>query len=108
MDTVPLEKRLTLAAKRLLSILLSRFRLLFGKLVQLVLHDQLGDLSRRTQRLGSASVESVNYLGGELASVNERLAKIEADLAALRASIEGSGGETAGDAEDVATPQRSN
>jgi hypothetical protein len=108
MDTVPLEKRITLAAKRLAAILLSRFRLLFGKVVQLVLHDQLGDLSRQTQRLGSASVESVNYLGGELASLDERLEKIEADIAALRELIERSGGEPAGDAEDVAASQRSN
>ena len=53
-------------------------------------------------------VFKVNYLGGELASLNERLAKIEGDLAALRTSIEGSAGEPAGEAEDVATPQRSN
>jgi hypothetical protein len=111
MDTVPLEKRLTLAAKRLLSILLARVRLLVGKLLQLVLHDQLGDLSRQTQRLGSASVESVNYVGGELASVSERLAKIEADVAALRKLIEqqsSSGpGESIGDPDDVATGPRS-
>jgi hypothetical protein len=111
MDTVPIEKRIALAAKRLISILLSRLRLMFGKLLQLVLHDQLGDLSRQTQRLGSASVESVNYLGGELGSLNERLTKIEQELAALRALIEESRNASSeslvGDADDVPTGPRS-
>jgi hypothetical protein len=111
MDTIPVEKRIALAVKRLASILASRLRLMLGKVLQLVLHDQLGDLSRQTQRLGSASVESVNYVGGELASVSERLSKIEAELAALRELIErspeGSGSSPVGDAEDVPTGPRS-
>lgn len=111
MDTIPVEKRIALAVKRLASILASRLRLMLGKVLQLVLHDQLGDLSRQTQRLGSASVESVNYVGGELASVSERLSKIEAELAALRELIErspeGSDSSPVGDAEDVPTGPRS-
>jgi hypothetical protein len=111
MDTIPIEKRIALAAKRLASILTSRLRLLFGKVVQLVLHDQLGDLSRQTQRLGSASVESVNYVGGELAAVSERLTKIENELAALREAIEGGPGAAAespaSEADDVPSGARS-
>jgi hypothetical protein len=111
MDTIPIEKRIALAARRLFSILVSRIRLIFGKLLQLVLHDQLGDLSRQTQRLGSASVESVNYVGGELSAIDERLTKIEQELASLRVLIdrsgEGSGEPLVGDADDVATGPRS-
>jgi hypothetical protein len=111
MDTIPIEKRIALAAKRLISILVSRLRLMFGKLLQLVLHDQLGDLSRQTQRLGSASVESVNYVGGELSAIDERLKRIEQELAELRALIDrpgsGSGESLVDDADDVATGPRS-
>ena len=111
MDTIPIEKRIALAAKRMISILVSRLRLMFGKLLQLVLHDQLGDLSRQTQRLGSASVESVNYVGGELSSIDERLTKIEQELAALRELIDRNNDTSSeslvGDADDVATGPRS-
>ena len=80
--------RAALAVRRLLSILVSRLRRAFGGLVVLVLHDQLGDLSRQTQRLGSASVESVTYLGSELKALDERLSTIEHELAAIRAALE--------------------
>ena len=84
METNTPVRRVSLAVKRLLSILISRMRRAFGSLLQLTLHDQLGDLSRKTERLGSASVESVTYLGNELRAFDERLARIEAELAALR------------------------
>jgi hypothetical protein len=84
-------RRAVLAVRRLLAILVSRLRRAFGGLAHLVLHDQLGDLSRQTQRLGSASVESLNYLGGELEALDERLSAIEQELAAIRALLERSG-----------------
>ena len=56
----------------------------------LLLHGQLRDLNRQTQRLGAASVESMTYVGGELQALDERLSRIEEDLAALRAALEGS------------------
>jgi hypothetical protein len=93
MDNLPLQQRAILALKRQLSIVVSRLRRLVGSLLQLVVHDQLGDISRQTQRLGSASVESVTYLGGELRALDDRLSKIEAELATLRGLIERSGGE---------------
>jgi hypothetical protein len=81
-------RRAVLAAKRLLSILVSRARRAFGGILQITLHDQLGDLSRQTQRLGSASVESLSYLGSELRALDERLSRIEEELAALRALLD--------------------
>ncbi|HEX6586566.1 MAG TPA: hypothetical protein VF052_07415 [Solirubrobacterales bacterium] len=109
MDTVPIEKRIALAIKRLLSVLVSRLRLLLGKVLHLALHDQLGEISRQTQRLGSASVESVNYLGSELLAMNERLAKIEEQLAAVREQLEASRSSESvvEEGEDVASGPRS-
>jgi len=88
MDTLSLEKRAILAIKRLLSILAARARRVLGSLFQLATHDQLGDLQRQTQRLGSASVESITYLGSELRSLDERLSRIEDELAALRGLLD--------------------
>jgi hypothetical protein len=62
-----------------------------GSLFQIVFHDQIGDLRRQTQRLGSASVESATYLGSEVRSLEQRLAAIERDLAALRELLEREG-----------------
>ena len=58
-DMTPV-RRVSLAFKRLASIAISRMRRAVGGLLQLVVHDQLGDLSERTERLGSASVEAVS------------------------------------------------
>src|SRR2546421_9470522 len=76
-------RRISLAAKRLTSRLISLMRKAFSRLLQLTLHDQIGELSRQTQRLGSASVESVAYLGDELRPLDERLSRIEEQLATL-------------------------
>jgi hypothetical protein len=106
-STTPL-RRVSLALKRLASILVSRARRAFGSLLQLVLHDQLGDLSRQTQRLSSASVESVAYLGGELRAMDERLSRIEGELAELRKLIGPSvDAQVAQDADEVASAPRS-
>lgn len=91
MDTISPEKRAILALKRMLTILVARVRRVLGSLFQIVLNDQLGDLSRQTKRLGSASVESVTYVGGELRAMDERLSRIEQELAALRELLERSG-----------------
>jgi hypothetical protein len=81
-------RRAVLAVTRLAAILVSRLRKAFGGLLALVLHGQLRDLSRQTQRLGAASVESMTYVGGELQALDERLSRIEEELAALRAALE--------------------
>src|SRR5262245_29340151 len=82
------ENRLVMTAKRFLSIVASRLKRLLGGVLQLTLHDQLGDISRQTQRLGSASVESSSYLANELRALDERLSRIEAELESLRAAVE--------------------
>ena len=82
------ENRLVMTAKRFLSIVASRLKRLLGGVLQLTLHDQLGDISRQTQRLGSASVESSTYLANELRALDERLSRIEAELESLRAAVE--------------------
>jgi hypothetical protein len=99
-------RRAVLALKRLFAILTSRLRRAFGGFVTLVLHDQIGDLSRQTERLGSATVESVTYVGGELKALEERLTAIEDELAAIRALLERSAresGETLEAPEEVAS-----
>jgi hypothetical protein len=101
METVTPAKRVLLAIRRIVSIAVSRIRRLTGSLFGLVLNDQLGDLSRQTQRLGSASVESVTYVGTELRALDERLKAIEHELAALRGLIESQG---AGDGDSLERP----
>jgi hypothetical protein len=81
-----------LTVRRLLATFVSRLRRAFGSILTLLLHGQLRDLNRQTQRLGAASVESMTYVGGELQALDERLSRIEEELAALRETLEGSGG----------------
>lgn len=75
------------AIRRAFTTLLSRLRRIAAGFVQLVLRNQISDLNKQTQRLGSASVESLTYLGGELHALNERMARIESELAALREAL---------------------
>ena len=56
--------------------------------MHLVVHDQLADIRNQTERLGSASVESITYVGGELNRLDERLTRIEEQLAALREIVD--------------------
>jgi hypothetical protein len=76
-----------------------------GSLFQIIFHDQIGDLRRQTQRLGSASVESATYLGSEVRALDERLAKIERELAALRELIEREGADAGSDSSDLPARQ---
>ena len=106
-DMTPV-RRVSLAFKRLASIAISRMRRAVGGLLQLVVHDQLGDLSERTERLGSASVEAVTYLGDELRAFDERLSRIESELAALRELLDqpGSPAEQVEHSDQVTSGQR--
>lgn len=79
------------ALTRVLARVLSALRRVAGSLFQIVFHDQLGDLRRQTQRLGSASVESSTYLGSEVRALDQRLAAIERELGELRALLEQQG-----------------
>jgi uncharacterized coiled-coil DUF342 family protein len=89
-ETTPV-RRAVLAVRRLLATVVSRLRRAFGGLLTLLLHGQLRDLNRQTQRLGAASVESITYVGGELQVLDERLSRIEKELAAVRVALEESG-----------------
>ena len=89
-ETTPAQRAI-LVVRRLLATFVSRVRRAFGGVLTLILHGQLRDLNRQTQRLGAASVESITYVGGELQALDERLSRIEKELAAVRAALEGSG-----------------
>ena len=89
-ETTPAQRAI-LVVRRLLATFVSRVRRAFGGVLTLILHGQLRDLNRQTQRLGAASVESITYVGGELQALDERLSRIEEELAAVRAALEGSG-----------------
>lgn len=84
MDKYNEEQRDGSALRRMLSTFLSRLRRLVGTLVQFAQRDQLHELEEQTRRLGSASVEASVYTHGELKAIEERLARIERELAALR------------------------
>ena len=102
MDTPPPDKRAVSALQRALATLLGGVRRVLGSIFQLVFRDQLGNISRQTERLGSASVESVTYLGSEVRSLDQRLEAIEKELAALRALLERQEHASAEDSEEVA------
>jgi hypothetical protein len=77
-------KRALLSAGNLISKLLHYLRRLAGTFVQFAQRDQFLELSDQTRRLGAASVESSTYVNGELQALDERLSRIEEELAALR------------------------
>jgi hypothetical protein len=82
------DNRPTLALRRGIVAILGGIRRVLAGVFQVVFKDRLSDISEKTDRLGSASVESVTYLGGEVRSLDQRLAKIESELAALRELLE--------------------
>jgi hypothetical protein len=74
-------KRAVLNLRRLLAILVSQVQRVLGVLLQIAQRDQLKELTDQTHRLSSASVESITHLGGELRALDERLSRIEQELA---------------------------
>jgi len=103
-------RRVSVSLKQLLALLISGLRRVVGGLFQLLARDQLSDLSRQAQRLGSASVESVTYLGNELRALDERLARIEEELAELRKAMgqPGSSSSETAPADEMTSGHRSN
>jgi hypothetical protein len=81
-------KRALAAAKRLILVLLARVRRALGILMQRAQRDQLYELSHQTRGLASASVEAVTHVGGELHALDERLSRVEKQLAELRELLE--------------------
>jgi hypothetical protein len=88
-ETSSQDKRVTLALRRGFAAILGALRRVLASIFQIVFNDRLRDISQKTDRLGSASVESVTYLGSEVRALDQRLAKIERELAALRELLEG-------------------
>jgi predicted nuclease with TOPRIM domain len=76
------------ALQRALVGVLSALRRMLGTINQVVYRDRLRDIDQQTERLGSASVEAVTHLGGEVRALDQRLAAIERELAALRELLE--------------------
>ena len=88
MDSSSPQNRVTLALRRGVVAILGALRRVLASIFQVVFNDRLRDISQKTDRLGSASVESVTHLGSEVRGLDQRLAKIERDLAALRELLE--------------------
>jgi hypothetical protein len=93
--TSPSDNGPSLALRRGVAAILGVVRRVLASIFQVVFNDRLRDISQKTDRLGAASVESVTYLGGEVRALDQRLAKIEAELAALRELLESREGEAA-------------
>jgi uncharacterized membrane protein YccC len=68
--------------------LLTAIRRILGSVYQVIFRDRLKHIDQQTERLGSASVEAVTHLGGEVRALDQRLAAIEQELAALRELLE--------------------
>jgi len=104
-DTSSPQNRSTLALRRAIAAIFAAVRRVLASIFQVVFNDRLRDISQKTDRLGSASVESVTYLGSEVRALDARLAKIERELAALRELLE-SRGNAAESSEDPAKISR--
>jgi hypothetical protein len=102
--------RISVAIKHAVAIGVALVRRAFGTVMHIAVHDQLADIRNQTERLGSASVESITYVGGELNRLDERLNRIEAELAALREAVDRGSPSPAEDSEpagEVASGQHS-
>jgi hypothetical protein len=82
------DKRVAPALRRSVAAILGAIRRVLASVFQVVFHDRLRDLNQKTDRLGSASVESVTYLGGEVRALEARLDRIERELTAIRELLE--------------------
>ncbi len=63
-------------------------RRVLGLLYSILLRDSITRLRVETEQLGSAAVESTAYVGAELRRVEERLERLEDELAAVRELLE--------------------
>ena len=88
MDTEPSDKRAVFVLQRALVSVLAAVRRVLGSAYQLIFRDRLRHIDEQTERLGSASVESVTHLGSEVRALDQRLAAIERELTALRELLE--------------------
>jgi hypothetical protein len=63
-------------------------RRVLGLAYSVLMRDTLTSLRVETEQLSSAAVESNAYVGAELRSLEERLARVEEELAAVRQLLE--------------------
>jgi hypothetical protein len=84
MDSKPPANSGVSAILRLPRAILTAIRRGLGRLFQVFFRDDIKELNRQAERLGSASVESATYLGVELQALDQRLARIESEIASLR------------------------
>jgi hypothetical protein len=87
-ETSSPDKRVASGLRRGLAAILAAVRRVLASIFQIVFNDRLRDISQKTDRIGSASVESVTYLGSEVRALDQRLAKIERELAVVRELLE--------------------
>jgi hypothetical protein len=87
MDSVSPVNRPLSAPRRASAAIFAALRHALGRVFQVFFRDQLRDLNRQTERLGSASVESATYLGRELQALDQRLSRIEHEVASLREAV---------------------
>lgn len=88
MDNSSANNRVSLALRRGVVAILAAIRRVLASIFQVVFKDRLRDIDEKTDRLGSASVESVTHLGGEVRALDQRLARIERELASVRELLE--------------------
>ena len=88
MDNESSNKGAVSVLQRTLVGVLSALRRALASVYQVVFRDRLREIDRQTERLGSASVEAVTHLGSEVRALDQRLAAIERELAALRELLE--------------------
>jgi hypothetical protein len=105
-ETGPSDKQPGFALQRALVTVLSWIRRVLGSVYQLIFADRLRHIDEQTERLGSASVESVTHLGSEVRALDARLAGIERELAALRKLLETRQSSGAEDDEQIAARPR--
>jgi hypothetical protein len=87
-EPVPLHRRVRFHLRRLVFLALNRLRRRLGVFAQVLQRDELGELRYETRALGSASAESVSHVGAELREINDRLSKLERELASLGRLLE--------------------
>jgi signal transduction histidine kinase len=63
-------------------------RRVLGLAYSVLMRDSLTSLRQETEQLSSAAVESNAYVGAELRSLEERLARVEGELVAVRELLE--------------------
>jgi hypothetical protein len=63
-------------------------RRILGLAFSVLQRDSITTLRLETEQLGSAAVESASYVGAELRAIDERLTRLEEDLAAVRRMLE--------------------